>query len=203
MIKVSDYVIQYLEQLGVPHMFMLPGGGAMHLNDSLGNMPSPCRAYCRPCRYTLSNTLVLPRRLPFLVVGVQLDVLRGHVVRRFGELLGKLQASSLSVISSRSSSGAFTYSRYPPDTSGVATDVAALLEEDDLLRAEARRRERGRHARPAGAHDNDVALELDRLGRGGRLLVVARQRVGVTTGLLDAVGGGDDDRAAREGRARD
>lgn len=37
MIKVSDYVIQYLESLGVPHMFMLPGGGAMHLNDSLGN----------------------------------------------------------------------------------------------------------------------------------------------------------------------
>lgn len=35
--KVSDYVIQYLEKLGVPHMFMLPGGGAMHLNDSLGN----------------------------------------------------------------------------------------------------------------------------------------------------------------------
>lgn len=37
MIKVSDYVIQYLESLGVLHMFMLPGGGAMHLNDSLGN----------------------------------------------------------------------------------------------------------------------------------------------------------------------
>ncbi len=36
MIKVSDYIIQYLEQLGVNHMFMLPGGGAMHLNDSLG-----------------------------------------------------------------------------------------------------------------------------------------------------------------------
>ncbi len=36
MIKVSDYVIQYLERLGVKHMFMLPGGGAMHLNDSLG-----------------------------------------------------------------------------------------------------------------------------------------------------------------------
>lgn len=36
MIKVSDYVIQYLERLGVNHMFMLPGGGAMHLNDSLG-----------------------------------------------------------------------------------------------------------------------------------------------------------------------
>lgn len=36
MIKVSDYVIKRLEELGVGHMFMLPGGGAMHLNDSLG-----------------------------------------------------------------------------------------------------------------------------------------------------------------------
>lgn len=36
MIKLSDYVIQYLEQLDVGHMFMIPGGGAMHLNDSLG-----------------------------------------------------------------------------------------------------------------------------------------------------------------------
>lgn len=35
--KLSDYVIQYLEQLNTKHMFMLPGGGAMHLNDSLGN----------------------------------------------------------------------------------------------------------------------------------------------------------------------
>ncbi len=36
MIKVSDYVIKRLEELGAGHMFMLPGGGAMHLNDSLG-----------------------------------------------------------------------------------------------------------------------------------------------------------------------
>ena len=36
MIKLSDYIIQYLEQLEISHMFMLPGGGAMHLNDSLG-----------------------------------------------------------------------------------------------------------------------------------------------------------------------
>lgn len=35
--KLSDYVIRYLEQLNIGHMFMLPGGGAMHLNDSLGN----------------------------------------------------------------------------------------------------------------------------------------------------------------------
>lgn len=36
MIKVSDYVIKKLEKTGAKHMFMLPGGGAMHLNDSLG-----------------------------------------------------------------------------------------------------------------------------------------------------------------------
>lgn len=36
MIKVSDYVIRILEKTGARHMFMLPGGGAMHLNDSLG-----------------------------------------------------------------------------------------------------------------------------------------------------------------------
>lgn len=34
--KVSDYVIKRLEETGAGHMFMLPGGGAMHLNDSLG-----------------------------------------------------------------------------------------------------------------------------------------------------------------------
>lgn len=37
MIKVSDYIIKRLEETGAKHMFMLPGGGAMHLNDSLGN----------------------------------------------------------------------------------------------------------------------------------------------------------------------
>jgi acetolactate synthase-1/2/3 large subunit len=36
MTKLSDYVIRYLENLNIRHMFMLPGGGAMHLNDSLG-----------------------------------------------------------------------------------------------------------------------------------------------------------------------
>ena len=34
--KLSDYVIDFLIQHGVKHVFMLPGGGAMHLNDSLG-----------------------------------------------------------------------------------------------------------------------------------------------------------------------
>lgn len=35
-IKVSDYIIKYIENLKVGHVFMVPGGGAMHMNDSLG-----------------------------------------------------------------------------------------------------------------------------------------------------------------------
>jgi len=34
--KVSDYVMDVIANEGVKHVFMLPGGGAMHLNDSLG-----------------------------------------------------------------------------------------------------------------------------------------------------------------------
>ncbi|MCX7109977.1 MAG: thiamine pyrophosphate-binding protein [Proteobacteria bacterium] len=34
--KLSDYVVQFIADKGVKHVFMLPGGGAMHLNDSLG-----------------------------------------------------------------------------------------------------------------------------------------------------------------------
>ena len=33
--KLSDYVIQFVEQLDVQHVFLVPGGGAMHLNESL------------------------------------------------------------------------------------------------------------------------------------------------------------------------
>lgn len=36
MIKVSDYIFQFIKEQGVQHVFMLPGGGAMHLVDSLG-----------------------------------------------------------------------------------------------------------------------------------------------------------------------
>lgn len=37
--KLSDYLFRRLAELGVQHVFMLPGGGAMHLNDSLGHCP--------------------------------------------------------------------------------------------------------------------------------------------------------------------
>ena len=34
--KLSDYVMDFIVHQGVRQVFMLPGGGAMHLNDSLG-----------------------------------------------------------------------------------------------------------------------------------------------------------------------
>ncbi|MFA6104524.1 MAG: thiamine pyrophosphate-binding protein [Victivallaceae bacterium] len=39
MIKLSDYVMNFLVSKGVRQTFMLPGGGAMHLDDSLGRNP--------------------------------------------------------------------------------------------------------------------------------------------------------------------
>lgn len=35
-IKLSDYVMRFLAEQGVTHVYMLSGGGAMHLDDSLG-----------------------------------------------------------------------------------------------------------------------------------------------------------------------
>ncbi|RLE05134.1 MAG: thiamine pyrophosphate-binding protein, partial [Candidatus Aminicenantes bacterium] len=34
--KLSDYVVSFIAKLGVKHIFMLSGGGAMHLVDSVG-----------------------------------------------------------------------------------------------------------------------------------------------------------------------
>lgn len=37
--KVSDYIIEFISRLGVKHVFILAGGQAMHLVDSLGRHP--------------------------------------------------------------------------------------------------------------------------------------------------------------------
>ncbi|MDD2897395.1 MAG: thiamine pyrophosphate-binding protein [Desulfuromonadaceae bacterium] len=36
MIKVTDYIVKRLKEYGIRHVFMITGGGAMHLNDSFG-----------------------------------------------------------------------------------------------------------------------------------------------------------------------
>src|SRR5664280_1660429 len=38
-VKLSDYVARFISDLGVRHVFVVPGGGAMHLNDSVGHTP--------------------------------------------------------------------------------------------------------------------------------------------------------------------
>jgi len=39
MIRVADYIAEYLVQNGVKDVFMISGGGAMHLNDAVGKNP--------------------------------------------------------------------------------------------------------------------------------------------------------------------
>ena len=51
-VKVSDFVFDYIAGLGVKHVFYLPGGGAMHLDDSLGhnqNLIPICMLHEQPC----------------------------------------------------------------------------------------------------------------------------------------------------------
>jgi acetolactate synthase-1/2/3 large subunit len=38
-VKLSDYIFETIADAGVEHVFFLPGGGAMHLVDSLGRCP--------------------------------------------------------------------------------------------------------------------------------------------------------------------
>ena len=50
--KLSDYVFQFIAEQGVKHVFMLPGGGAMHLVDSLGrnkNLTYICNLHEQAC----------------------------------------------------------------------------------------------------------------------------------------------------------
>lgn len=52
MIKVSDLIFDYIASLGVKHIFYLPGGGAMHLDDSLGHhkdLTPVCMLHEQPC----------------------------------------------------------------------------------------------------------------------------------------------------------
>ncbi len=44
--KLSDYVFDFIAQTGIGHVFFLPGGGCMHLVDSLGKHPSLRHVCC-------------------------------------------------------------------------------------------------------------------------------------------------------------
>ncbi len=46
MVRVSDYIASRLREAGIIDVFMLTGGGAMHLNDALGNAPGLNVTFC-------------------------------------------------------------------------------------------------------------------------------------------------------------
>lgn len=37
--RLADYVMSFIAQQGVKHVFLVTGGGAMHLNDALAGCP--------------------------------------------------------------------------------------------------------------------------------------------------------------------
>ena len=67
-IKLSDYVAQKVYELGVRHVFMVTGGGSMHLNHSLGtnsnlecifNHHEQASAMAAESYYRLTNQIAL------------------------------------------------------------------------------------------------------------------------------------------------
>lgn len=58
MIKVSDYIINFLEQQNVKHIFMLSGGMAMHIDDSVGyakSMKPICMLHEQACTFAAES----------------------------------------------------------------------------------------------------------------------------------------------------
>ena len=45
-IKLSNWVAEWLVGAGIEHVFMLTGGGAMHLNHSIGTDPRLTTTFC-------------------------------------------------------------------------------------------------------------------------------------------------------------
>jgi len=70
MIKVSDYIVQFIEQQKVRHVFMLAGGMAMHINDSLGNAKNLrpiCMLHEQACAYAAESYARITNNLGVVV----------------------------------------------------------------------------------------------------------------------------------------
>ena len=46
MIRLSDYIVRYLVDHGIGHVFMVTGGAAMHLNDAFGRESKIKKVFC-------------------------------------------------------------------------------------------------------------------------------------------------------------
>ena len=64
MIKLSDYVFKYLAEYGVKDVFMLSGGGCMHLVNSVGTNPD-INYYC--CLFEQAVSLSADAYAPILI----------------------------------------------------------------------------------------------------------------------------------------
>lgn len=56
--RVADYVVRFIAQQGVKHVFLLTGGGAMHLNDALARCPDlafVCNHHEQACAIAAEN----------------------------------------------------------------------------------------------------------------------------------------------------
>lgn len=70
-VKVSDYVVQRLVESGITDVFMLTGGGAMHLNDSFGKHLGMCKTFFhheQSCAIAAESYYRLTNRLPVINV---------------------------------------------------------------------------------------------------------------------------------------
>jgi len=46
MIRLSDYIVRYLADHGISHVFIVTGGAAMHLNDAFGRESKIKKVFC-------------------------------------------------------------------------------------------------------------------------------------------------------------
>jgi acetolactate synthase I/II/III large subunit len=71
MMRLADYVVQRLVAHGVRHVFLVTGGGAMHLNDAIGREPKLTKIYChheQACAMAAESYFRLTNRLAALSV---------------------------------------------------------------------------------------------------------------------------------------
>ena len=69
--KLSDYVMQFVAAQGVKHVFLVTGGGAMHLNDSLArckDLKFICNHHEQACAIAAENYAKMTNRLGVAMV---------------------------------------------------------------------------------------------------------------------------------------
>lgn len=71
MIRVADYIVQYLVKYGIKDVFMITGGGAMHLNDAVGSNPDInyiCNHHEQACAIAAEGYARIANKLAVVVV---------------------------------------------------------------------------------------------------------------------------------------